>query len=67
MNNHRVFIGWFTGTDVNHLKSGALQVYGKLKKRIPSQVISKILKLSQMQISLQVFFKDFADRFRITL
>ena len=45
MNNHRVFIGWFTETDVKHLKSGALQVYGKLKKRIPSQVISKILKV----------------------
>ena len=48
------------------------QEYCKLKKKnFLTGVFQKILfidteKLSKMQISLQVFFKDFADRFRIT-
>ena len=76
MNNHRVSRRWFTETNVRYFKSGELnnhkQEYGKLKKRIPSQrYISKILitdteKLYNMQISSQVFFKDFIDRFRIS-
>ena len=45
--------------------------YGKLKKEFLHRFISKILfidteNLSKMQIPLQVFFKDFPDRFGIT-
>ena len=45
--------------------------YVELKKRIPSQVYFKDFghnteQLSNMQISLQVIFKDFADRFKST-
>ena len=46
------------------------QEYGKLKKKIPSQVYFKYFvdteQLSKMQISSQVFFKDFVDRFGTT-
>ena len=47
------------------------QEHGKLKKiRILSQVhlkgfVQSTEKLSKKQISLQIFFKNFADRFRI--
>ena len=45
--------------------------YGKLIKEFLHRFISKILfidteNLSKMQIPLQVFFKDFSDRFGIT-
>ena len=76
MNKHGVSRRSFSEADIKHFKSGALRtitnitrsIYSKLKKRIPSQVISKILftdteQLSKMKISLQVFFKDFVNRF----
>ena len=71
------FLRWFTETDARHFKSGTLQTITNItriivnwKKEFLHWCISKILfidtkKLSKMQISLQVFFKDFADRFRI--
>ena len=60
------------------LLSGALRTITNMtrsmvnwKKEFLNRCISKISfidteKLSKIQISLQVFFKDFADRFRIT-
>ena len=78
VNNHGLSRRWVTETDVKHFKSGALEIITNItrnmvnwKKEFLHRYISKILfidteKLSKMQISLQVFFKDFADRFRIT-
>ena len=75
MNNHRVPRRWFTETDVKHFKSGALRTVTNItrsmvnwKKEFLHRCISKIFftdteKLSKMQISFQVFLKDF-DRFR---
>ena len=77
VNNHRASRRWFTETDVKHFKSGASRTITNItrsmvnwKKEFLHRCISKILfidteKLSKRQISLQVFFKDFADRFRI--
>ena len=56
VNKHGVSRRQFTEADVKHFKSGALRTitnittssYGKLKKRIPSQV----------------YFKDFVHRYR---
>ena len=75
MNNHGVSRRWFTETDVKHFESiknnhRYNQEYGKLKKRIPSQVYFKDFvhteQFSKMQIFLQVFFKNFVDRFGTT-
>ena len=80
VNNHRVSRRWLTETDVKHLNSSALGtitntnrsiVNWKKKNEFLHRCISKILfidteKLSKIQISLQVFFKGFAERFRIT-
>ena len=78
MNNHGVSRKWFPEADVKYFKSSTLRTitnkykYGKLKKKeFLHRCVSKILfidpeKLSKMQISLQIFFKDFADRFGIT-
>ena len=78
VNNHGVSRRWFTETDVKHFKSGGLRTITNItrsiinwKKKFLHRCISKILfidteKLSKMQTSLQIFFKDFADRFRIT-
>ena len=77
-----VFIGlsrrWFIEIAVKHFKSGVLRTITNITKGMVNwkneffhKCISKILiidaeNLSEMQISSQVFFKDFADRFRIT-
>ena len=81
LNNHGVFRRWFTETDVKHFKSQwcipnnhkyiTRSIVNWKKKEFLHRCISKILlidteKLSKMQTTLQVFFKDFADRFRIT-
>ena len=78
MNNHGVSKGWFTEAGVKHFKSGALQTITNItksmvnqKKKFLHRCILKILfidaeQLSKMQFSLQVFFKDFDDRFGIT-
>ena len=78
VNNHRVSRRFFTETNVKQFKSGILWTITNItrsianwKKEILHRCISNILfmdteKLSKMQISLQVFFKDFADGFRIT-
>ena len=78
MNNHGVSRRWFIEFDVKHFKIGALRTITNItrskvnwKKWIHSQAYFKDLfidteKLSKMQISLQVFFKDFADRFWTT-
>ena len=80
VNKYGVFRRWYNETDVKHFKSGTLQTITNIirsmvnwkKKRVLSQVyISKISfigieKLCKMQISLQVFFKNFINRFRIT-
>ena len=59
MNKHGISRRWFTDTDIKYLKSGALRtitnignkkynLFGKLKKRIP----------------LQVYIKDFVNRYK---
>ena len=77
LSNHVVSTSWFTETDVKHFTSGALRtITNKIKsmvnlkkKRFPSEVTSKIFldieKLSKLQISLQMFFKDFSDRLKL--
>ena len=66
---------WFTETDVKYFKSDALRIITNItrsmvnwKKEFLHRCISKILfidteQLSKMQISSQVFFRDFVDRF----
>ena len=78
VNNHGVSRRWFTETDVKHFTRGALRTITNItrsivnwKRELLHRCISKIFltdteKLSEMQISFQVFSKDFADRFRIT-
>ena len=77
MNNQGISRRCFTETDVKDFKSGVLRTITNItrsilnwKKQFLQRCISKILfidteKLTQMQISLQMFFKDFADRFRM--
>ena len=73
MNKHGVSRSWFTKADVKDFKSGRLRTiknfYVELKKK--SQLYLKILlidteQISKVEISLQVFFKDFFDRFGTT-
>ena len=78
MNKHGVSRRWFTEAHVKHFKSGALGTITNItrsvvncKKELLRWCILKILfidteKLSKMQISSQVFSKDFFDRFRST-
>ena len=78
MNEHRVSRKWFTETDIKHFKSGVLRTIINItrsvvnrKQEFRRRCISKILfidteRLSKMQISSQVFFKDFVDRYGAT-
>ena len=78
VNKHGVSRRWFTEADVKHFKTGALRAIINItrsminwKKEFLHRCISKVLftdkeQLSKMQISLQVFLKDFVDRFRTT-
>ena len=74
MNEHGVSLWWFTSgalKAITNIGQKDYTFYGKLKNRIPSQIISQILfidaqQFSKMWISLQVFFKGSVDGFRTT-
>ena len=71
-----VFRSWFTEADVKYFMSGALRTITNITKSMVNwsvfhECFSKILfivteQLSKIQISSQVFFKDFVDRFGTT-
>ena len=78
MNKHAVSRRWFTEANVKHFKSGALRTITNItrnmvnwKKEFLHRFFSKILfidteQFSKMQVFLQLFFKDFIDRFGTT-
>ena len=73
VNKHGVSRRWFTEADVKHFKIGTLRTITNItrcmvnwKKEFLHKCISKTLFIDTEQLSLQVFFKDFVDRFRTT-
>ena len=70
------FRNWFTEADVKHFKSGIVRTITNItrtmanwKKDFLHRCISKVFfidtgQLSKMQISWEIFFKNFVDRFR---